>query len=114
MGWVHESRMTQTYVHLSGRDQDKAILRVYGIESKDEKPIKSDRQPGCLRCNEPNDRNTRFCWKCGMILNNELTEKINLIENSVLESNVVEDSTKKLIETFPPEFKDLILESVLK
>ena len=38
----------------------------------------------------------------------------NLIENSIVESKVVDDSTKKLIETFPPEFKDLILESVLK
>ena len=25
------SRMTQTYVHLSGRDQDIAILKAYGI-----------------------------------------------------------------------------------
>lgn len=38
MGWIHDSRMTQTYVHLSGRDQDNAILKAYGIDVKDEGP----------------------------------------------------------------------------
>lgn len=54
-----------------------------------------------------------------MILDKQLTEKklneeINLIENSVLKSEVVDDSTKKLVANFPSEFKDLILEAVLK
>lgn len=118
MGWIHGSRMTQTYVHLSGRDQDKAILKAYGIEVQDDAPIESERPLNCPRCNEPNDRIARFCWKCGMILDKTLSDKklqeeARVIEESVISSTVVEDSTKSLVKSFPPEFKDLILEAVL-
>ncbi|MCL5439619.1 MAG: site-specific integrase [Candidatus Thermoplasmatota archaeon] len=119
MGWVHGSRMTQTYVHLSGRDQDRAILKAYGIEIKDEKPIEASMPLVCPRCNEPNDKINRFCWKCGMILDKTLTEKklkeeAKEIEDSLMKSDAVDGSTKKIIETFPSDFKDLILETVLK
>ncbi len=119
MGWVHGSRMTQIYVHLSGRDQDKAILKAYGIEVQDEAPIESDRPVKCPRCGEPNDKAARFCWKCGMILDKTLTEnkirdEAKEIEDSLMKSSVVDPSTKKIIETFPDDFKDLILETVLK
>ncbi len=32
MGWVPGSGMAKVYVHLSGRDQDEAILKAHGIE----------------------------------------------------------------------------------
>ncbi len=32
MGWVHGSRQTRTYIHLSMRDHDNAILKAYGIK----------------------------------------------------------------------------------
>lgn len=51
-GWVHGSRMTQTYVHLSGQDQDNAILRAYGIEIKEDNPIETQRPSLCQRCME--------------------------------------------------------------
>jgi hypothetical protein len=35
--------MTQTYVHISGRDQDNAILRAYGIEIKEDNPIETQK-----------------------------------------------------------------------
>ena len=119
MGWVHGSRMTQTYVHLSGRDQDNAILKAYGIQVKDEKPIESQRPSLCPRCKEPNDPKARFCWKCGMILDRSLTEKklkdeAREIESTIMKSEVVDAPTKRILESFPDEFKDLILETVLK
>ena len=61
MGWVHGSRMTQTYVHLSGRDQDNAILRAYDIEIKEDNPIETQKLSPCPRCKEPNDPKARFC-----------------------------------------------------
>lgn len=118
MGWVHGSRMTQTYVHLSGRDQDNAILRAYGIEIKEDNPIETQKPSPCPRCKEPNDPKARFCWKCGMILDKSLTEgklkeEAKRIEDTIMKSEVVDTSTKKIIESFPADFKDLILESVL-
>ena len=36
MGWVHGSSMTRTYVHLSGKDMDRIILRAYGVEVRED------------------------------------------------------------------------------
>jgi integrase len=119
MGWVHGSKMTQIYVHLSGRDQDRAILKAYGIEIKDEVPIEAQKPLLCPRCKEPNDPKARFCWKCGMILDKTLTEQklkeeAKQIEDTIMKSKVVDMPTKQIIKTFPDDFKDLILETVLK
>ena len=118
MGWVHGSKMTQTYVHLSGRDQDNAILKGYGLQPEEEKPIESQRASSCPRCKEPNDPKARFCWKCGMILDKSLTEgklkeEAKQIEDTLMKSEVVDASTKRIIKTFPAAYKDLIFESVL-
>ncbi|WMT43656.1 MAG: hypothetical protein RE469_05450 [Cuniculiplasma divulgatum] len=75
MGRVHGSSMTQTYVHLSGRDQDNAILKAYGIEVKDE---------------------------------------AKEIETAIIKSEVVDAPTERIVKSFPDDFKDLILETVLE
>ena len=118
MGWVHGSRMTQTYVHFV-RDQDNAILKAYGIAVKEERLIESQKPSLCPRCKEPNDPKARFCWKCGIILDKTLTEmklkeEAKQIEDTIIKSEVVDTPTKKIIEAFPDDFKDLILETVLK
>jgi integrase len=119
MGWVHGSKMTRTYVHLSVRDQDNAILKAYGIEIAENKPLETDIPINCPRCGEPNERIARFCWKCGMILDKSITEEklkhdAKLIEASILKSEAVDEMTKDIVKGFPEEFKDLIIESVLQ
>ena len=79
----------------------------------------SQKQSLCPRCREPNDPKARFCWKCGMILDRSLTEKklkdeAKEIETAIMKSDVVDAPTKRIVETFPDDFKDLILETVLK
>lgn len=88
MGWIHGSRMTQTYVHLSDREQDKTILKAYGIEVQDDTPIESDRPLNCPSCNEPNDWIARFCWKCGMILDKPLSDRKLQEETKVIGEHV--------------------------
>jgi site-specific recombinase XerD/phage FluMu protein Com len=65
MGWVIGSREARTYVHLSGRDTDRAILEMHGVieeekEKDKKKPIK------CPRCNIINDPFARFCMGCSL------------------------------------------------
>lgn len=48
------------------------------------------------------------------LTNDKLKEEAAAIEKTVLESGDVDESTKSILESFPPEFKDLILETVLK
>ncbi|MEM0134968.1 MAG: zinc ribbon domain-containing protein, partial [Thermoplasmatales archaeon] len=120
MGWVHGSQMTRVYVHDNSRETDVAVLKAYGIPvEEDVMTIRESKPLKCPRCSEANDPKARFCWKCGMILDKTLTEKKLMdeakeIESSLLKSDVVDNSTKNIIQQFPPEFKDLILETVLK
>jgi integrase/recombinase XerD len=62
-GWTKDSKMVGVYCHLSGKDVDEALLKLYGIkqeEIKDEEPkIKI-----CQNCGESNPILTHFCRKC--------------------------------------------------
>lgn len=71
LGWVGDSRMAATYVHLSGRNIDNALLKLNGIKTEaevdqEEHPLKIQR---CTRCDEVNPPTNRFCSKCGVPLN---------------------------------------------
>lgn len=37
IGWIQDSDMASVYVHLSGRDVDRAILKLYGMMMDDER-----------------------------------------------------------------------------
>ncbi|MGA3404447.1 MAG: site-specific integrase [Candidatus Bathyarchaeia archaeon] len=67
LGWVGDSRMASTYVHLSGRNIDNALLKLNGIKTEDE--VNSEehtlRIKTCLRCQEVNSPTSGFCSRCG-------------------------------------------------
>jgi len=70
-GWVQGSDMASIYVHLSGRDVDKALLKVYGIENAEEKKESILKPLECLRCHHKNQATNRFCSLCGLPLDAE-------------------------------------------
>jgi hypothetical protein len=37
-GWTQSSKMAATYVHLSGRDVDNALLKIYGLKIEEARP----------------------------------------------------------------------------
>ncbi len=66
-GWVQGSDMPRIYIHLSGRDVDDAILRIYGLaKDNKQKPLLSP--VACPRCNMLNEGGARFCSRCGLPL----------------------------------------------
>ena len=70
MGWVQGSKQAATYVHLSQRDTDKAILKLHGLLEMEEE------EPGlmavkCPRCKQHNNPGARFCRTCGMALDSQ-------------------------------------------
>ncbi|MEM0159930.1 MAG: zinc ribbon domain-containing protein, partial [Candidatus Micrarchaeaceae archaeon] len=107
----------KTYVHLSLRDQDNAILKAYGIEVDDSKKIEEERPKECPRCHRLNPSNSIFCNTCGMPLDIktaiDLDNKRKESESLLLRSSVIDNSTKDLLRNFDPEFKDKILEAIL-
>jgi integrase/recombinase XerD len=94
LGWVGDSKMAATYVHLSGRNIDNALLRLNGIKTEDE--VNAEEHPlkaqSCARCAEVNPPTNRFCSKCGAPLDvktaielQDEQEKTDEIMNVLLE-----------------------------
>lgn len=70
-GWTQSSKMASVYIHLSGRDVDKALLRIYGIE-QDESEEKEVFVPrACPRCKQTNSPSNKYCARCGSALDLE-------------------------------------------
>lgn len=62
-GWVPDSNMTETYVHLSGRDIDGAVLKANGIDKVREQKTKLKWRV-CLRCRSRNTPDAVYCNMC--------------------------------------------------
>jgi len=77
-GWVQDSEMASVYVHLSGRDVDKAILHMYGLEQDQSKQEQVMAPKSCPRCGETNPLTNAFCSRCGMPLDEK--EALRLIQ----------------------------------
>jgi integrase len=67
LGWVGDSKMASTYVHLSGRNIDNALLKLNGIRTEDEVNNEEHtlRIKTCSRCHEVNSPTSGFCSRCG-------------------------------------------------
>jgi len=66
LGWTPGSKMPAVYVHLSGRDVDKTLLKMQGIEVGEEESGEAKLKVRvCARCKEKNSPTSRFCSRCG-------------------------------------------------
>jgi len=77
-GWVQGSDMPATYVHLSGRDVDDKMLKIYGLKREDKEKEEELKPKECPRCKYINGPTDRFCSRCGAVLNEEEAVKIRL------------------------------------
>jgi len=75
-GWAQDSKMAAVYVHLSGRDVDNTLLKVYGIKNNEEKKERVFKPRECPRCRQVNNANNRFCSRCGFPLDKKAEAKI--------------------------------------
>lgn len=79
LGWVQGSDMASIYVHMSARDVDDALLKLYGVKSDVATDHESLLKPiTCMRCQEVNPATFRFCGKCSSPLT--ITTAIQLDE----------------------------------
>jgi integrase/recombinase XerD len=77
-GWVPGSYMPSTYVHLSGRDVDGAILKAHGI-SVDEGSMSGAKitLTKCPRCAKDITSEDQFCPACGMVLDAKVAVQLD-------------------------------------
>jgi hypothetical protein len=99
--------MAGIYVHMNGRDTDKAILKLNGVEVEEnkQKTILSPKQ--CLRCKTSNQSTNRFCKNCGLPLDKEQAE---IIIKSEQDRKLADDTMNELIKD--PEILNLIREKL--
>ena len=104
-GWTQSSRMASTYIHLSGRDIDKAILKANGIKLKEEdKPKSGFKNKECPRCNENNLPTNTFCFRCAMPLDSKV------LQERISNKNNLHSMMDKLLED--ESFKEMLLEKL--
>lgn len=76
LGWKLNSRMPSVYVHLSGEDIDEAQSIMNGIARTTDTNL--EWQPKqCARCKVINSPTSKFCFKCGAVLDIETAMKID-------------------------------------
>jgi integrase/recombinase XerD len=118
MGWIHGSRQTRTYVHLSLRDQDNAILKAYGIKAPENETIQEDKPKECPRCHTLNPSDAQYCRNCWMPFDVKIALDMEEKERKTIEalkqSDVVDPLVKKLIEDAPETAKLQLLVSLLQ
>lgn len=101
LGWAQGSDMPRTYVHMSGRDTDDAILGLYGKKKIEQNQEKSILIPlACPRCKSTNEPTALFCSKCGSPLT--LSTAIELEErrkegDAIMDFLLKDEDIKKLI-----------------
>ncbi len=63
-GWTGDSKMVSTYVHMSGRDIDDAVMQAYGKKPREITAPKLVEKI-CPRCRERNGIDFVHCSRCG-------------------------------------------------
>jgi site-specific recombinase XerD/ribosomal protein L40E len=67
-GWIQGSDMPSTYVHMSGKAVDEALLRMNGVAIEINKAETRLLPRICPRCDTINSQDSRHCNKCGGVL----------------------------------------------
>jgi integrase len=104
-GWVQGSSMASVYVHLSGRDVDKALLKLQGINVPNEKIEQQLKVIICPRCKNKNSPTSKFCNACGLCLDmktamqvDEARAKADKLMTALIEQPEVLDMMIKVLE----------------
>lgn len=91
-GWELGSDMPKIYVHLAGRDVEDKILKLHGIKRDDDR-LDSFLMKECPRCGTRNVTGSRYCSRCGMLLD----EKTAVLA-TVGEKDITKEWLEEIIE----------------
>lgn len=94
-GWTPGSDTPSTYVHLSGRDIDEAILEMNGVKDRKDEDSELDRVE-CIECGKRVSPAHQFCSHCGTSLAEAEEEKeLEDVMIKFMEKVTDEDPTMK-------------------
>lgn len=112
-GWVQGSDVPAKYVHLSGRDIDNAYDAMHDlVDEEDEEDDEAVVE--CPRCDELNEPDAAFCYRCGFALDIDAAEEVEEVEEKTAETAEPDELevAQKLVKAMKddPELVDEILE----
>lgn len=111
-GWVQGSDMPSTYVHMSGKEVEQAILTLNGITNTKEQSKESKLVPKkCPRCQTLNSFDSSYCSKCACVLDMKLLSEM---QDQTTKEKDIDDWGNKLLNALMknPEALKRILEDV--
>ena len=109
LGWVQGSGQASTYVHLSGKNLDDAILKMHGL-MKDDETVKRFSPIECPRCKTVNDPSNKFCSQCGLGLDERTMIEFDKQKEKAAQEGFIMQQLKKS----NPEALESIVTAVLK
>jgi hypothetical protein len=105
-GWMQGSKEPSTYIHLSGKNLDNALLKMYGKLPADEE----DGKIKCPRCSEVNQEINRFCKNCGLPFG--LKDFTNIQDERKKYDDIMSKLMEKMVQN--PEVKRMMMETLGK
>ncbi len=106
-GWTQGSKMTSTYIHLSNRDIDDVMLKISGLKKGKSEEEDTLRPKKCPRCKQNNIALSKFCNKCGMVLDEKTM--VEIVEKN-MERRKADEILDKLIQN--EDFKEMFLNKI--
>lgn len=107
-GWVQGSNMPSTYVHLSSRDIDGALLKLSGIQTNQAKQEIHIQPRKCSRCSFINAYEHKYCSKCGSVI--DIAESLKVQE----EARIIEKKRQFSDEIMNKLFSDPEMQEFIK
>lgn len=99
-GWVQGSDMPSTYIHMSGRDTDDALLKLHGLKRESDEDEEKFKSSSCPRCETINPPGAKLCNRCGMAQDMEAAMEIDdkrKRQDDVMSRLLEDDEVKSLL-----------------
>jgi site-specific recombinase XerD len=98
LGWIQGSKMPATYVHLSGKNIDDAILRMNGVIPKDADESQTFHLKKCPRCFHENPPDAHFCITCRLPLDEKTALEVEQRKKEFISTTITNEIIEKMVE----------------
>jgi integrase len=99
-GWSKNSNMPSVYSHFSAQDTKELIYEADGITQPKIRKKTILEPINCVKCETPNDKTNKYCYLCGMALDDNSRKEFE-----------IEEVVKELIKT-DPELNKIISDKI--
>jgi integrase len=108
-GWGLSSKMYGYYVSLSTEDLKDKMMESYGLQSKTKDSVEERKPRNCPRCEALNKKESKFCYRCGMVLDLKTIVTREDLEKEILSQPLTAKNVSNVKEAIFQSIKDTLL-----